>query len=326
MRNPYNFSHYFKTRYSAITNKSNLSLFSLVCLVFVSLFARYSLGDELSFVSPRDDVNYHIKRAINSSKRSIDLMIADIKSKEIVDALLDGRRRGVAIQILISNKPQENADSQIQNLLENGFKLLVVENSSNMGNFAIFDGKLLMSGSFYLNDEKYQNVIFSDDQETINHYQIRFNKFLYDSRNLDVSATAKTASPIYEEPQGLSLPPGDGLTTDEQIGLSFEEMNRLFGRESPLSKKEKKLRWDEYKGKYITWTGNISYLAWGLMSGSIMGVTHKGENEVVVYLKDEYEGYAKRLHKGDPVTYRGRLVKRPSRFAGFKVKDAAIIK
>lgn len=326
MRNPYNLSLYSKDRYRTITNKSNLFFFSLPFLIFVSLFVRHCPGDELSFVSPGDDVNYHIKRAINGSKKSIDLMIADIKSKEIVDALIDSRRRGVLIQILISNKPQKSDDSQIQNLLENGFKLLVVENSPNIGNFAIFDGKLLMSGSFYLSDEKYQNVIFSDDQETINHYQIRFNKFLYNSRNLDVSSAAKMASPLYEEPDVLSLPAGDGLTTDEQIGLSFEEMNRLFGKESHLSRKEKKLRWSEYKGKYIIWTGNISYLAWGLISGNIMGVTHKDNNEVIVYLNDAYEAYAKRLHKGDPVTYKGRLVKIPSRFAGFKVKDAAIIK
>ena len=100
---------------------------------------------------------------------------------------------------------------------------------------------------------------------------------------------------------------------------------KSLGKGSIVSGSERKKLWREYKGKYVTWKGHISYIAWGLFTGSIMGVSHPMGKDVIVYIKNEYVPHVKRLHKGDPVVYSGRIVKAPTLFNGFKLRDAAII-
>ncbi|MGR3176605.1 MAG: phospholipase D-like domain-containing protein [Candidatus Anammoxibacter sp.] len=289
------------------------------------LLAGITFAGNLNFLSPNDDVNFHIKRAIDKSSKSIDMAIVDVKSNEIAEALAHASKRGVAVRILFSKKKLIGDNSRLKHLLNNGIKAWILEDERvNVDNFAIFDKRILLVGSFHLDQNKFQNITFTNDKNSIQQYQGRFDGFA----NLHLSPAENM---FLQNPQGKPweqeqrLPNANAYSSSEMVGLSFEDMNRLLGKGSALGRSEKKRRWKEYKGRYVTWSGNISYVAWGLITGTIIGVNHSGGNEVVVNIKDEYANHVKRLHKGDPVTYRGKIVKRPSRFTGFKVRDAEIL-
>ncbi len=306
--------------------KTFLSILAFASFSISSLtFAEY-----LNFFSPRDDVNFHINRAINGASQSIDITVGDIKSKEIADALVLAAKRSVSIRILFSKKSEINSESKIKYLLENGINAWILEDSSvNLNNFIIFDKKLLLLGSFSMNQDDYQSITFTDDQDSLQQYQVRFEGFA--SLKLlpakDMFSKQSSQSPGSAEQRKGNLPAFDSkLPAGAEINLSYEEMYKIFGKGSTVSKSERKRLWSEYKGKYVTWTGNISYIAWGLLSGNLMGVSHPiGKKDDTVYIRDSYVNHAKRLHRGDTVVYRGRLVKRPNRFNGFKIKDAEIL-
>lgn len=308
-----------------------------IALLFV--FANITFGEYLNFFSPKDDINYNIIRAIDNTDETIDMAITDIKSKQIADAFVLAQNRGVSIRILLSNKKLISNNSQMKYLLENGIKAWVLEDTGiHVNNFAIFDKRLLLGGSFYMDQRKYQNSTFTDDKDILRDYQTRFDGFA----NLKLSLARNTFfkdsfDNRFEEPKPQKWDTGDTKRWDENflptekdvpgrmIDLSFTEMYNLFGKGSKLSKSEKKELWADYKGKYVTWTGKISYVAWGLMTGNIVGVVHDGSHEVTVNIKDAYVTHVKRLHKGDTLTYRGRLVKKPSMFTGFKIREGEIL-
>lgn len=318
--------------YKTITSKILVNV--IIFLVFP--FSIVTSAEYLNFFSPKDDVNFHIKRAIDGSSESIDLAVSDIKSREIAEALVHARNRGVSIRILFSRKELIDTNSQLRYLLENGIKAWTLEDKSiKVDNFAIFDNKLLLGGSFYMDQEKYQNITFTDDKNSLQQYQARFNEFadlnLSPAENMVLQHSNEKPWPeTRTQESGRTWkeeypPPDDRHLPAETVDLSFDDMYRLFGRNSTLSRSEKKRLWKEYKGKYVTWTGKISYVAWGLLTHNIMGVTHTGDNEVTVYIKDIYVNHVKSLHKGDPITYRGVLIKRPKRFTGFKIKEGEVL-
>ncbi|MGR3319909.1 MAG: phospholipase D-like domain-containing protein [Candidatus Anammoxibacter sp.] len=303
----------------------SLKIFVNAVVFSFFLLTGVTFAEDLNFLSPGEDVNFHIKRAIDRSSNSIDMAIVDVKSREIAEALVHARKRGVAVRILFSKKKLIGDNSQLKHLLNNGIKAWILEDERvNVDNFAIFDKRILLVGSFHLDQNKFQNITFTNDKDSIQQYQGRFDGFaglhLSPAENIfSLNHQGKS----WEQEQRLSN--ANAYSSSEMVGLSFEDMNRLFGKGSALGRSEKKRKWKEYKGRYVTWSGNISYVAWGLITGDVIGVTHTGGNEVVVNIKDEYANHVKRLHKGDPVTYSGKVVKRPSRFTGFKVRDAEIL-
>ena len=303
------------------------------------LLSSVTFGEYLNFFSPKDDINFNIVRAIDNSGDTIDMAVTDIKSKLIGDALVLAQNRNVSIRILLSNKNLIGNDSLMKYLLENGIKAWILEDTTiHVNNFAIFDKRLLLAGSFYMDQRKYQNITFTDDKDILNNYQLRFegfanlkltpakNIFFKDSRdNMFEETKPERLNTDNKKQWDENFLPPERDVPGRMIDLSFAEMYKIFGKGSTLSKSEKKRHWGEYKGKYVTWTGKISYVAWGLMTGNIVGVIHEGGHEVTVNIKDAYVTHVKRLHKGDNITYRGRLAKKPTMFTGFKIRDAEIL-
>lgn len=336
-----------------------------ICILSLLLVSKSAFAESLNFYTPKDDVNYHIVRAINSCSRSLELTASDIKSNKIAQALVMAKNRGVYIRILLTKKQPLGNDSQLRNILGNKIEAWVLEDKNvHINNFGIFDKKLLLTGSFTLDNGQFQNITFSNDGPLLQSYIDRFEGFANfklssaqvllsmnpqndpwggssfsgnqageletnSGNNWDQSNTQGNVS------GGSNPPPGNTWSGDDSnshqinangmVKYSFEEMNRLFGKNSTLSKSEKKRLWKEYKGKYVTWTGKITYVAWGLMSGNIIGVLHTGNNEVIVEINPAYVPRVKGMHKGDTITYKGILRKRPKRFTGFKIGNAEVV-
>ena len=71
---------------------------------------------------------------------------------------------------------------------------------------------------------------------------------------------------------------------------SFEDIDNIFGSGSKLSDTQKDEEWEKYKGKYVSWEGQITYKNLNVASGLRIGMM---QNErLYVELK---VGLAKRI-------------------------------
>jgi hypothetical protein len=110
------------------------------------------------------------------------------------------------------------------------------------------------------------------------------------------------------------------------VTVSFNEIDKLFGSESKLDKSEKTRLWkNEYEGKYVRWTGRISFRGFAVYNWNKVGISHKG-SDIDVNLKFDYSKQRKvmKLRVGDIVTYTGRLVSLSSMFSSYRLEDVDV--
>ena len=108
------------------------------------------------------------------------------------------------IRVIIDNKQDKNHYPVIEFLKEEGFNLQFLKGNigGSMNNtFAIFDGKLIVTGSYnwteYAEKFNYENALFIDEADVVEKYKEEFAS-LYDksvvqgARRLEKLATAAT--------------------------------------------------------------------------------------------------------------------------------------
>jgi len=127
-------------------------------------------------------VRSEIIRTIENSKTSIDIAIFDFTSKDIKESLGKAKNRDVKIRIIADARQASGAHSVVQSLLDEGFSVKTVHGRSGgimHHKFAIFDGDLLLTGSYNWTDNaehhNFENAIFLTDPNTIKRYQEEFN-------------------------------------------------------------------------------------------------------------------------------------------------------
>ncbi len=111
------------------------------------------------------------------------------------------------------------------------------------------------------------------------------------------------------------------------VTISFDELDKKFGSESKLDKSEKTRLWkEEYEGKYVRWTGRVSFRGFAVYDWNKVGISHKGSN-IDVNLRFGYSKQSKvmKLKVGDIVTYTGRLVSLSSALSSYRVEDADVL-
>ncbi len=83
---------------------------------------------------------------------------------------------------------------------------------------------------------------------------------------------------------------------------------------------------NEYEGKYVRWTGKISFRGFAVYDWNKVGISHKGNN-IDVNLKFDYSKQKKvmKLKVGDIVTYTGRLVLLSSVFSSYRLEDVDVV-
>ena len=362
-------------------------------------------GIEVLF-SPRDNINYRIIEAVNLSEERIDVATFDFTSREIADALLNVKSKGLKIRLLIDKNLLEDKDSQAKYLEEKGIDIKALKGKGKgvmKNSFVIFDGRLLMVGPFHLSEDKesydYENAIFFDDPGIVETYQNEFDR-LFGSRSI-TTATKKLKdsllSTVIQPSSSLSQESGSQVSvasaskptieakpsTDEQIAtseikpvvraketvandkppatlttntsppttvrditqttlpvesatppgtfinISFEELDKIFSKESALPDAEKNALWvTEYYGRYVKWTGEVTYTYLGLVKGIRIGFKHKAAQpkadesntdvEVVGFSLKKAPKVMK-IAEGDTVAYTAKLYSYPTKDAPYYV-------
>jgi phosphatidylserine/phosphatidylglycerophosphate/cardiolipin synthase-like enzyme len=132
------------------TGRSRRRLTGALLLVVIHLAGPAEPAPEVYF-SPRGGIQPRLLRAINHTKATIDLAVFDLTAGELAGALLTARARGVMVRIVADARQAQGRHSEIPVLLGQGvtIRLLPDPRRGHMHHkFAIFDGKLVVTGSY----------------------------------------------------------------------------------------------------------------------------------------------------------------------------------
>ena len=294
------------------------------------------------------EIKGQILRAIEECKESIDIAVLDITSKDIVNALMKAQERGVHVRIVVDRKRALRKGLLSNQDKNEAFVIKVLIQKGTMhNNFAIFDCKLLTTGSYYWNENvgkfSRDNAIFTDETQLLVKYQREFDRLFHEGITPDI----KEPVPVAEEKDGkMDEKPtaniSKGTTTGERsvvsnygvvitetsdgyINMNFEEFNTIFGVASDLTEEQKEALWYRCLGKRVKWCGKVNYMGWGLATGWMLGVTH-GDTSAEIKLNSDNKSHFSDVKYGDTVTYTGKLDSRVTRIFPYKLNDGDILK
>jgi hypothetical protein len=339
--------------------------------------------------SPKGSIKDAIIKNIISSRDTIDVTAFTFTAGDIAEALYQAKERGVKIRVIIDQTQDAKYYPVLEFLKEEGFNLQFLKGNigGSMNNtFAIFDDKLLVTGSYtwteYAEKFNYENAIFIDESDVVAEYKKEFES-LYDKSvvqgagRMEESALSTRGSEMevgaviskeeelakqsnVKEESNKSTTPEDNtikfvvgndnerlkiIVSNKQVKQidkrvktiekplkqfvngSFNEIDELFGSESKLDKSEKTRLWkNELEGKYVRWTGRISYRGFAVYNWNKVGISHKGSN-IDVKLKFDYSKQRKvmQLKVGDIITYTGRLVSLSSALSSYRLDDVDVL-
>ena len=177
--------HYIIMKIPTFVKKDNLITFlsSLGLSIVITLFATNTLYAKTEVLfSPKGSIKETILKTIISSEETIDVTAFTFTSGDIAEALYNAKERGVKIRLVIDQRQDKRHYPVLEFLKEEGFDLQFLKGNigGSMNNtFAIFDGKLLVTGSYnwteYSEKFNYENAIFIDASDVIGKYKKEFD-------------------------------------------------------------------------------------------------------------------------------------------------------
>ncbi|MDE2510638.1 MAG: hypothetical protein KGL74_05905 [Elusimicrobia bacterium] len=139
--------------------------------------------------SDQTQISSHLIRAIDATKKTLDIAIYELAIREVRDALVRAKDRGVKVRIvmdqghLFPEKATGRRTPEVQSLVDAGFDLKMLRGGDAYGimhnKFAVFDGALLETGSYNwtraADVQHFENALFDDDATRIASYQNYWN-------------------------------------------------------------------------------------------------------------------------------------------------------
>ena len=361
-------------------------LMSLCIGIFTVLFVPGTIYAKTEVLfSPRGSIKDAIIQNITSSRGTIDVTAFTFTSGDIAEALYQAKERGVEVRVIIDQTQDAKSYPVLRFLKEEGFDLQFLKGNvgGSMNNaFAIFDDKLLVTGSYtwteYAEKFNYENAIFIDESDVVekykNEFEALYNKSVVQrARRMESSTLSARDSEMKVVPisnktkevvkqgnaDGINEKDGKNTITDGKayksvdrkdagsfriiksgkqiktieeplkqfMNVSFNEIDKLFGSESKLDKTERTTLWkSKFEGKYVKWTGRVSFRGFAVYNWNKVGISHKGSS-IDVNLKFDYskQKTVMKLKVGDIVTYTGRLVTLSSLLSSYRLEDVDIL-
>lgn len=135
-----------------------------------------------AYFSPDGGIKDRLVRAIDESANSIDMAVFNVTSRDLKLALERAKKRGVSIRIITDSQQVKDAHSEIFALRDEGFNIKLVHGPDKgimHDKFAVFDGRLLVTGSYNWTYSaqryNYENAVFMTDPGIIKRYQKEFD-------------------------------------------------------------------------------------------------------------------------------------------------------
>ena len=169
------------------TKKNYIYIIALILILGLGIFLIYYLEarggsdrtpDISASFSPGGGISKQIIKEINNSKLSIDIAMYSFTKSDIAQALVNARKRGVIVRIIMDDGRSKTGNSKFRYFLSNNVNQKLVEPTMH-NKFAVIDGKLLITGSYNWTNSaekrNFENILFiRNSPEVIKKYEEQF--------------------------------------------------------------------------------------------------------------------------------------------------------
>lgn len=322
-------------------------LLMLAVMVISSLFCIQNKAFSSDVYFTPQEIKGHTVQAIEGAQESIDISVQDITSKDILNALVRAKERGVHIRIM-ADKRRSLKKGVLSDFYKNkAFAIKALNPRERIrSNFAIFDCKLLMIGAYDWNEVvgrlNRDNAVFTEETKLVVKFQREFDRLFHGGVTHDELSTPGETGKEETETAGATpiaqkaIPPGNKVVAshygvvitenkDGYLDMNFEEFDDIFGLASGLTDEQKENLWSKCTGKRVQWHGQVtSYPSWTLITGWIMGVKN-GNSDVEIKLNSANKAHFSPVKYGNTVTYAGKLDSRVTRIFPYKLEDGDVL-
>lgn len=170
-------------------NNMTIRIFYVLVAIFICLlsFCYDSSADTQVYFSPNGGCQDAIITELSKAQKTVDIAMYYLTSREIAQELVKAKDRGVKVRIVLDQSQETQTYSKSRYLIKRGFEVKYHVGSGIMHNkFAIFDGKVLITGSFNwtptANEKNEENLLIMADNDLIKKYQDRFEYLWEHSR------------------------------------------------------------------------------------------------------------------------------------------------
>lgn len=157
-------------------------LFGLILLLSVLAAASAVPASEVYF-SPNGGARQRLVRAIQESRKTIDIAVYNFTAYELADALYAAKARGVQVRVVVDREMAETGGSGVPGLRLNGIpvrSLGVPELSLMHHKFAVFDERLVATGSYNWTNSaehaNYENLVVLEEPKLVERFQQEFRR------------------------------------------------------------------------------------------------------------------------------------------------------
>ena len=204
---------------------------------------------------------------------------------------------------------RHNVGTSVELIFGNDNKSIV--NITNKGDRITYTGKLSVLFNrnllFKLEDANIEIINDITTDELVSKMKGGVSASSYTPKTSDADLDLK------ESPEGKNI-------------LTFEDLNRTFGKNSSISQSEKEELWNYYSGKSIEWQGIVNYKGLGRNDWSRIGIRHNVGTNVELSFDGDNKNLIKMIKKEDKITYTGKLAKLFGRNLLCSIEDVDIKK
>jgi len=222
-------------------NYKKLIKFTFIFLLIISLLFIFSfniLAKTEVYFSLYDDPESIIIEKIDNAKDFINITMYTFTDREIAQAIIRAKDRGVNIKIYLDRSQVNAKYSKSRYFINNGIEegIRISSNSYIMHNkFAVIDNKIVITGSYNwtasAGERNDENLLVIDDRNIIEKYQNQFNnlwnnKYSPKRYNELISEAGIISLPIPETSEETPTPSGKAININT---ASLEELDELWG-------------------------------------------------------------------------------------------------
>jgi phosphatidylserine/phosphatidylglycerophosphate/cardiolipin synthase-like enzyme len=158
--------------------------------------------------SDQTQISGHLIRAIDATRKTLDIAIYELALPDVRDALVRAKNRGVALRIVMDEGhvyvQKGTRTPEVQSLIDAGFALRTLRGGGAYGimhnKFAVLDGALMETGSYNwtlaADQRHFENALFDDAASRVASYQNYWNWMWSISRPVD--ANNPPAAPTFD--------------------------------------------------------------------------------------------------------------------------------
>ena len=134
-----------------------------------------------AYFSPGDTCLRRLCDLMRGCRDTLDICVFTIADDRLTEAILDCHARGVQVRVVSDNDKQHDSGSDIDRLRARGVQVRVDDAPSHMHHkFALFDGRLLLNGSFNwtrsATEKNDENLVVTDDANLVRVFGLQFEK------------------------------------------------------------------------------------------------------------------------------------------------------